>query len=292
MTERTPERLVRGTIADYVSLMSHPMALRRGRLELITPPAPAVAANFVYTVGSTFYERVIMLLANFATSATNAQRSLVINYLNADGVIFNQVPASPSIGPSESWLVSGDLDGTPTVGTGSSVNGSGTASAPAAGATIASITLPAGSYTVQWELGLSGTLAAADADNLGLFVGATQVATSENQGAAGNWPQVPVAIEVASGGTTVALKAIGAGTAGSVYTASLSAQFSVALASYPQLPDCILKPGWQVQLAVIGVKAGDAITGPVIYTERYSSEWANGTLRSDLELELEQLERG
>lgn len=291
MTEYPHGQLVRGTTADYVSLMSHPMALRRGRLELRKPTAPAAAANFAYQVQSTFYERILMLLATFTTSAVAGNRSLAINYLDGDGTLFNQVPVSQLIGPSVAVLVSGDLDGTPTLGTGASVSATGTATAPAAGATIASAALPAGAYTVSWELGLSGTPGAADADNLQLLVGAAVVATSENGGAAGNWPQPTVQIQVPAGGATVALKTVGAGVAGSVYTATFTATLTNTLAAYPQLPDCILKPLWQVQLVITGAQAGDQISGPVVYTERYSSEYASGALATDLELDLELAER-
>jgi hypothetical protein len=82
----------------------------------------------------------------------------------------------------------------------------GTANAPGAGATIASISL------------LSGTPGAADINNVGVFVNVTQIATSENLGVSGNYPQQPAQALVTFGPLTLAFEAIGAAAAGSVYT--------------------------------------------------------------------------
>lgn len=89
--------------------------------------------------------------------------------------------------------------------------------APAAGATIASISLANGVYQVSWTLELSGTPGAGDADNVQLFIGATQLATSANAGAVGTYPQEEAQAQVIFGPFTLAWKANGAGTAGAVY---------------------------------------------------------------------------
>jgi hypothetical protein len=91
------------------------------------------------------------------------------------------------------------------------------AAAPGAGATVASISLGNGPWQIEWTLELSGTPAAADADNVQLFIGATLLATSVNAGAVGNYPQEEVQAIVVFGPLTLAWKAIGAATAGSVY---------------------------------------------------------------------------
>lgn len=91
------------------------------------------------------------------------------------------------------------------------------AAAPAAGATVASISLPNGEYEITWTLELSGTPGAADVDNVQMFNGATLVATSVNAGAVGNYLQATVQINVQFGPLTVAWKAIGAAAVGSVY---------------------------------------------------------------------------
>ena len=92
------------------------------------------------------------------------------------------------------------------------------ANAPAAGATIASISLGNGEYLVEWTLTLSGTPGAGDVNNVKLSIGATQLATSVNLGVAGNYPQEEVNASVTFGPLTLAWQAIGNAVAGSVYT--------------------------------------------------------------------------
>jgi len=109
-----------------------------------------------------------------------------------------------------------------TDGTGSSdLQTEGTAVAPGAGATIASVSLPNGVYLVHWQLELTGTPGAGDVNNVALFIGATQLATSENLGAVGIYNQLDAEAQVIFGPLTLAAKAIGAGVAGSSYTVSL-----------------------------------------------------------------------
>lgn len=99
---------------------------------------------------------------------------------------------------------------------------SGNATAPAAGATIASLTgLAAGTYTVTWTVGLQGAAAAADANNFQLFDTAGNLIASVNPGAAGEYPQLAVNVTVGAG-ATIGVKAIGAGTAAIVYSADIA----------------------------------------------------------------------
>lgn len=99
---------------------------------------------------------------------------------------------------------------------------SGSVVAPGAGATIAvSGAQGAGQYTITWSVELIGTAAAADANNFGLFNGATLITASQNAGAAGVYPQEPVTVTLPLFGT-YAIKAIGAGTAGVTYNGEAS----------------------------------------------------------------------
>lgn len=99
---------------------------------------------------------------------------------------------------------------------------SGNAVAPLAGATIVQLTgLAAGTYTVEWTVGLQGAAAAADANNFELFDTAGNVIASVNPGAAGEYPQVNAVVTVAAG-ATIGIKAIGAGTAGVTYSADVA----------------------------------------------------------------------
>jgi hypothetical protein len=98
----------------------------------------------------------------------------------------------------------------------------GSQTTPGAGTVITQVTeLPAGYYTAQWNVSLGGTTGAAEANNFGLYSGATLVATSNNRTSTGaSYPQLPVTFQVAANGT-VSVQAIGAGTASSIYDASL-----------------------------------------------------------------------
>lgn len=100
--------------------------------------------------------------------------------------------------------------------------------APASGATIvtdpSSGTLAPGTYTVAWQVALSGAAAAGDANNFGLYLNGVLQLQSVNPGAAGSWQQEPVTItSSASSPATLTVKAAGAGTAGVVYSAEMVA---------------------------------------------------------------------
>lgn len=98
---------------------------------------------------------------------------------------------------------------------------SGAVVAPGAGADIVALTgLPAGTYTIEWTVGLQGAAAAADANNFQLYDTAGNILASVNPGAAGDYPQANAEVTIAAG-TKVAIKAIGAGTAGVTYSADL-----------------------------------------------------------------------
>lgn len=101
---------------------------------------------------------------------------------------------------------------------------SGVVTAPGALAAITSLTLVPGTYTLAWTVGLTGgTPAAGDANNFGLYVGATRQEASVNPGAVGGpWQQQTVTLTFLAN-TTVAVEAIGAGTAGVSYSAELVA---------------------------------------------------------------------
>lgn len=102
----------------------------------------------------------------------------------------------------------------------------GTAAAPAAGATVAATaSLPAGLYEVTVTTELSGTLAAAaDENNMALYVGATQVTVLVVDGNS-TFPLVnaPIYVTVPAAGAVLAVKAVGAATASSSYSAQIVA---------------------------------------------------------------------
>lgn len=102
-----------------------------------------------------------------------------------------------------------------------SQNVEGSVVAPAALTTIATTTsIPAGEYTVNWEVELLGAAAAGDANNFELIVGGNPGIPSLNAGAAGQYPQVPEQVFLLNN-QLVSIKNIGAGTAGVTYAVQL-----------------------------------------------------------------------
>jgi len=97
------------------------------------------------------------------------------------------------------------------------------AAAPAAGATIASLSLPNGVYQVQWYFDLSGTPGAADIDNVGIFIGATQIDQSANTGTVGIFGPFTSQANVVFGPLTLAAKALGNAAAGTNYRITMKA---------------------------------------------------------------------
>jgi hypothetical protein len=269
-------------LAEHWELMSHPPRLRLGTTTLVPAQAPAAGANFTYPIGNTYWERIVALAAVLTTGSAAGYRQVQANVLSGDGAIINQTQLTPNVGPSTAWSIYADLTGTPSVGTGASAPVTGEVTSPAALTSICTETLPQGSYTVDWQVGLSGTTAAADQNNFGLYVGSTLVATSNNEDTAGGtWPQDEIDVEIPSAGAALRIRSIAAGTSGAIYDASLVATLQSVQASYPQMADLVIKSGWSLQLAVDNIQPADQL-GPIyILTERYPSDYASGTLKFD-----------
>ena len=103
----------------------------------------------------------------------------------------------------------------------------GSATAPAAGATIASVTLPPGVYNIYVNMLASGTLAAGDNNNVYLTnvtAGSAIVTPIEMDATTANapTPSGPFQVQL-SQQSVIRVLAIANATAGSIYTASLSA---------------------------------------------------------------------
>lgn len=289
MTEGSPERLIRDTLADWRTLMSHPVALRRGYTALVKPANPPAGGGFTYKVDDAYYERIVAVTFQLAASAAVGNRQAVLNYQDADGFTFTQVPALGLVQASQALSAFGDLNGITPVTSTESANAYGTQNAPAASTTIVQIPgLPIGSYQVSWSVEVSGTLAAGvDNDNFKLTLGGTQIFRSVNLAVAGVYPQESVEIEQLAAGA-VAVQNIAAATVGSVYAAQLNINPLNQAGAQLELPDVILKPNWQLAIVVANIQAGDQVGQIGILTERYASNWAGGQLEHDLEELLEQ----
>lgn len=144
--------------------------------------------------------------------------------------------------PYDSYRHRAVLMVTPPAGTYTSATTEGSQTSPGAATTITSQALGGGSYSVQWGVQLGGTVATVDANNFGLYNGASLVATSLNSGVAGTYPQPAEVVAVASGGATLAVKAIGNATSGAIYNAQLtSAQQAQGLVYVGTQAQCLTK---------------------------------------------------
>jgi hypothetical protein len=96
--------------------------------------------------------------------------------------------------------------------------------APGAGATIATLALPQGEWSISWQVSVSGTVAAAEINNLQLEQNAVTLMKSVNGNTVGQpYSQSPVTVSIPLGGQNVTVNAVAAGTAGSTYTAQIVA---------------------------------------------------------------------
>lgn len=284
MTEHTPGGLIRGTLADLRTLMSHPVGIRRGNTYLVKPTSPAAGAGFTYKVDSAWYERIIAITFGFAASAAAANREVVLNYQDADAFTFTQVPALSLVIASQTVSAFGDLEGITPVTSAESASNYGTVTSPAAGANIVQVTgLPPGSYQVAWTVELGGTITAGtDNDNFKLASGGVQLARSVNPAVAGQYPQLPYDIDLLSS-VAIAVQALALATVGAIYSATLTITPLSAAGAQLLLPDMLLKPSWQLVISVTNIQAGDQLSAIGIMTERYPSNWADGSLEADLE---------
>lgn len=279
------EELTHDTLADIHQLMTYPPELRRGRYEVLANLGNQTGTFWERVTPPDYWERMDSLIATVTTSSTAGQRQLVAAMFDQDKNAFAATPLSPAIGPSQLVQVSASIDGTTlAVAGGASLENEARVAAPAAGATIASLALTGGEWVIQWIVALDGTVAAADENNFILTNGATTVAQSVNPGAVGGpWPQESQTVEVGFGGATVAVKALGAGTAGSGYSASLVATPYGNVTAYSRLPHIVLKSGWAFRLEVINGAINDVIGPVTMLVERYPSNYADGALANDQE---------
>lgn len=117
------------------------------------------------------------------------------------------------------------------------------AAAPAAGAAIVSLAVPAGTYEVAIEAYYTGTVAAADNDNIELQSDPVTAATFVNQGiyllpglAAAANAVAPTRRIIVTAQSTIKVIAVGAATASSVYHVAVRALEVATLSGY-QLAD-------------------------------------------------------
>lgn len=276
--------LVEGTLADLATLMASPPEIRRGYTKWSQGASPAAGAAYTAQLSNDWWRRLLSLTCVYTASASAGQRIPVFNVLNPDGLLLNQTQLGPPISAGEAWLLSADTWGSNQFLGGPSVTADGVATGPLASQVICSAALTAGEWTANWQVGVGGTTGGVEQDNFQLVIGSTVLLVSENSQTSGNNTAQPaVTFEVPAGGATLAIQAVGNGTATAVYRAQFSASQSSGLAAYQQIPDLILPSGWQIQITATGMLSGDTITSITTIVEHYASNWADGSLGSDEE---------
>jgi hypothetical protein len=276
-------------IADLYSLLSKPPFMRRGYTAEVVAPSPAAGAGWAYKVDNAWYERPVALAALLTTSGAAGARGLAIGYADADGNLVDVTPAGAGIGPSQTLQVYADLSGTPAVPapvptpvTAAFAAGvAGTATLPA-GASLAGFTVTAAS-TAAAE---NGTITVSNVPGGPLLY--SFVFPNGGNGAPDLSITFPAPLPSTGSPITVAINAVTSGSAGNIVAYGTPGGSAAALAAYPQLPDLILRPGWQLELNVPGVQAADQLSAIILLTERYPSDWASGTLAEDTEARIRE----
>lgn len=244
----------------------------RGWTQLLKGIQPAAGASYTRVIPADYWERPLAVAFTLTTSAAAAQRTLALNFTDGDGNIWNQTVIAGNVGPSATVTEYGDQAWTPFDQPIQTVTGEGSVTSPALGATIASVaaaSMPAGEYIVSVVVNLAGTLVqAADANNLEITIGTTTIVL-DNEIAAGDQYFGPFVVD-APGGSALAVKAIAAGTAGSIYGAFISVQPAAQQTGFT-FPDFVLKSGWQMQVIVGNIQAADQVSAVYLMLERYPS---------------------
>lgn len=284
--------LTQDTLADLFTLMSHPPRMRRGNTRLLKPPAPAAGSGYAYQVTNDYWERVLSVAFTLTTSAAGAARAVSLAMTDADGFAFNVSPAIAFIGPSSAQTCYADLETAVPAPGADSASGEGSVTDPGAAAVIASAgILQAGIWDIQGQVYLSGTVTAADGNNMAVAIAGTNTIDLAYPGVANVPTPVTGQIELLAA-HTVTINAIGAASgASAVYNASFTATPASSAGAQASIPDLVLRSGWQLAITVAGIQAGDQLSGIGILAERYPSNWADGSLDADSEANMRRLAR-
>lgn len=243
-----------------------------GRQALIKPASPPAGANFIHVVPGEYWERVLTMSAQLVTGGAGANRTVSIVMQDGDGFTFNLTPINAGQPPGQTVQIYADLQSvTQTQPQGGSAN-EGSVTNPGALATIVSVPIAGGANLVKWTVQLSGTIAAADANNMQLPAGTNNTLTAMTLGAAGIYPQPDMSIFVQAAGSTLIVRSIGAASgAAAVYSAQVTALPYPGFANQAQIPDMMLKSGWQIGLQIGGIQPADQLSNISLMVERYPS---------------------
>ena len=267
-------------------LMLAAPSLGHGMTELLALPSPAAGAALTRKVPNNVWERPRAVAFTYTAGPAAVGRQPVLRYLSPDAQTIMEAPVGGQVGPSGvvncfAW------PGAPAAApAGLSVNGDASVTSPALGATIASIVLTQGTWTIAWGVRSSGTTGAGDNNNMALNLpGGVSLAADVPAGGNNLSQQSAVTIEVPPAGFTVTVTAIAAGTVGAIYTAQLVATPGEATSGYAPLPDLLLRSGWSLQVTAIGINALDQVSAAFLLADRFPSGYASG---ADWEADAEQ----
>lgn len=258
-------------------LMLSPPGLGRGWTELVRLTQPAAGSGLTRSVPNNVWWRPRAVRFLFTADTNTPPRQLVVRYLSPDAQIITETPVGIQVGPSGAVSCYAWPGAPATPQAGLSVEGSASVTSPALGATIASVTLPQGTWTINWAVRTSGTVAAADNNNMQLQQGAAVLEVADvPQGASNVSQQQAVVVTVPAGGATISVNAIALATVGAIYTAQINATPGETLAAYAPLPDLLLRSGWQLQVTATGLQVGDQISAAFALVDMFPSGYASG----------------
>lgn len=140
----------------------------------------------------------------------------------------------------------------------------GQATAPAANTQlciIAAASIVPGEYNISWNVALGGTPAAAETNNFQLRQGANTLATSDNPGAVGFFPQAPFGPVFLNGTQGIAIRTGGTiGTAGAIYSAAVTITPVI-----PGTGTAILVVAQRQELLMQPTPVGSTIMAPIVF---------------------------
>lgn len=279
--------LTEDTLADLHTLMGRPPMLRRGNTQLIRPANPAAGQGFTYKIDQSWWERILAVSATLTCSAAAGIRGLDLVLADGDGIPFVTIPFITAAYANTSPNGRGLLIAPGAGAAAGTYWATGSVTSPGAGAFITSVAIESsGFYTVRWSVSLAGTIAAgADSNNMQLNDGIGQFYSALMPAISNAYPQQAVQMWLVAGNQVI-VSAQGAGTAASVYGATISATKADGAAPHAPLPDMVLKSSWQLKLAGVNLQAADQLSAITIVTERYPSNWADGALGGDEERQI------
>lgn len=257
--------------------MLAPPGLGHGFTELIPLAQPAAGAGLTRKVPFNVWERPRAVAFTYTAAAGGSGRQPVLRYLSPDAQTIVEAPVGGQLGPSGVANLFAWPSAPAAAPAGLTVQGDASVTSPAAGATITSITLTQGTWTIAWGVRTSGTVAAADNNNMQLNLpGGVSLIADVPQGGSNLSQQNAVTIQVPVAGATVTVTAIAIGTVGAIYTAQITATPGEATSGYAPLPDLLLRSGWSLVLTAIGIQAGDQISAAFLLADRFPSGYASG----------------